>query len=75
MIPRGETHSFGYDDECNDCRILEKENERMYKKNKQLREALTSIEWDAGGYCNSCMGFRGHEGDCLVGQALGASDA
>ena len=37
---------------------------------KQLREALTAVEFDAGGYCNSCMGFRGHEDDCLVGQAL-----
>ena len=39
-------------------------------RTKQLREALTSIEFDAGGYCNSCMGWRAHEDDCLVGQVL-----
>ena len=35
-----ETHSFGYDDECNDCRVMEKENNRLIRENRHLRELL-----------------------------------
>jgi len=35
-----------------------------------LEEALSEVEWDAGGHCNSCMGLRQHEDHCKVRQAL-----
>ncbi len=49
-----------------------KEYAKLEADNKRLREALVSIEYDAGGYCNSCMGHRQHH-DCIVAKALEGS--
>ena len=34
-----------------------------------LEEALSEVEWDAAGRCNSCKGLQ-HEDHCKVRQAL-----
>ena len=78
-----ETYSFGYNDDCNECRNLEKDNDRLLEENRRLREALEKYQWYACSdfkgfkpYCPACLNSKeeGHMESCEIRKTLYGSE-